>query len=131
MTLHSPSCVVFCCCWVFMLDWFLIMKSLVNGQDSTSMPNISNFSYNGPQVTSIQPSTLTVGKIDFKSLTAALSFTPPEPTKPTPIEANGNKVEVLKWQLLTLLAAMMQFPAILYKVTTQMLCPAHWFKKDE
>ena len=71
-----------------------------------------------------------------------MSFTPPEPAPPPkPIEAikasgsyaiggSANRAQ-LAWLGLTLMAALSQLPVLLYKVATQIFCPAHWGKKED
>ena len=88
----------------------------------------------------LKSNNLQSSQINFGTLRAALSFTPPEPPSPSPIEAleasgsyptDGSAMRAqLAWVGLTLMAALSQFPMILYKVATQVLCPAHWGKKN-
>ena len=72
----------------------------------------------------------------------AMSFTPPGPAPPAkPIEAieasgsyatdgSANRAQ-LAWIGLTLMAALSQLPVLIYKVATQIFCPAHWGKNKD
>mmetsp|Transcript_6607 Transcript_6607/g.16414 ORF Transcript_6607/g.16414 Transcript_6607/m.16414 type:complete len:310 (-) Transcript_6607:282-1211(-) len=92
----------------------------------------------------LKSNNLQSSQINFGTLRTAMSFTPPIPQAPPipqyaleALEASGSYPtagSLMRAQLalygLTLMAAISQLPMILYKVATQVLCPAHWGKKN-
>ena len=93
----------------------------------------------------LKSNNLQSSQINFRTLPAAMSFKPPEPPQPSAIGAldasgmypssggipAGSAMRAqLAWYGLTLMAAISQLPMILYKVATQVLCPAHWGKNN-
>jgi len=95
--------------------------------------------------TPLKSNNLQTNQINFGTMFGkggAMSFTPPGPAPPAkPIEAieasgsyatdgSANRAQ-LAWIGLTLMAALSQLPVLLYKVATQIFCPAHWGKNKD
>ena len=87
----------------------------------------------------LESNNLQSSQINFGTLRAALSFTSPipRPSVVDALEASGSYPtagSLMRAQLalygLTFMAALSQLPMLLYKVATQLLCPAHWGKKN-